>query len=384
WLYPETRPTKGAAGLVGIPSLPVSQANAELIARSGQLPDAPCALAAEVEMAVEQDPALVGIEDVLGWIEGSTRPDEWVIAGAHRDAWGFGAVDNGSGSAVLLETARVLGAALGRGWRPERTLVLATWDAEEWGLVGSTEWVEQHRRQLAAGGVAYLNMDVVASGASFGASCTPGMAELLRQCCADAQVEPPQELGVPGGGSDHVPFLELAGMEVAAFGFHGGHGTYHSTYDTPFVVERFLDPDFAHHAAAADLLVRLLDRLSAAELRLDGLAGWSRQALAAAAELPLPDAQRERLLAAAQELVAAAEAVGAELPHPQRFLRFFLPAEEGGRLLLWRTAGYGASWFPEVRSVAEGAGSDPGTEAAISALRRAARTLRYAKAPAGQ
>jgi len=380
------RPLEDAPGLVGIPSLPISHANAARLWTGEEPPEEPQALASTVEMAVEQDPRLVEIENVIGWIDGASRPDEWVIAGAHRDAWGYGAVDNGSGTSVLLETARVLGAALERGWRPERSIALATWDAEEWGLVGSTEWVEQHQEQLRSGGVAYLNMDVVASGPSFGASCSPGMAELLRQCCADSEVEPPKSLGVPGGGSDHVPFLEIAGMEVAAFGFHGGHGSYHSAYDTPYLVEHFLDPNFAHHASAARLLVRLLTRLTDPAVRLDGLSGWARQALASAEKMELPEAQRGRLVSAARELLEVAEEHGAALPHPQRFLRFFLPAERGRRLLLWRTEGYGASWFPEVRALAPGAdpATDPGTEAAVSALRGAARSLRYATTPAGR
>ncbi len=376
-------PLDEAPGLVGIPSLPVSQANADrILAGAGPL-DAPQALDTVVEFFVEQDPAPVEIENVIGWIDGSDRSEEWVIAGAHRDAWGYGAVDNGSGTTVLLETARVLGAALERGWRPRRSIALATWDAEEWGLVGSTEWVEQHRSELAAHGVAYLNMDVVASGPSFGASCSPGMAALLQRSCAAAGVEPPASLGVPGGGSDHVPFLELAGMEVAAFGFHGGHGTYHSHYDSPYAVETFLDPGFAHHASAADLLVRMLDELGRGEGSLDGLAGWARQARGALEGLELPAGQKALLLAAADELVEAAAAAG-EVPHPQRFLRFFLPPQEGGRLILWRTEGYGAAWFPDVRPDAGEELRDPGTLAAVAALRRAARSLQNARTPASR
>ncbi|RMH01270.1 MAG: M28 family peptidase [Planctomycetota bacterium] len=369
----DRRPPAAHPGMVGIPSLPIGSANARAVL--GGAPPERGARGRRVRLRVEQDPRPVEIEDVLGWIDGSVRPDEWVLAGAHRDSWGPGAVDNGSGTVVLFETARVLGQALAQGWRPDRTLVLATWDAEEWGLMGSTEWVELRREELIGRGVAYLNLDTVASGPSFGATCTPGLAEVLRAACTAEGVSPPDSLGAPGGGSDHVPFLELAGMEVGAFGFHGASGAYHSAYDTPWLVETHLDPDFAHHAAAARLLIRLLTDLSGSGCRVDGLRGWSDRIGAAVAGLEA-DAE-ERLSAAAADLAVAVQEAGARAPHPHRLLRFFLPSG-GGRLLLWRSAGYGSAWFPEL------AGSGDRSLAlarAERALRRAARAIR-AGAPA--
>lgn len=336
-----------APGLVAIPSLPVSAATAARLFGPAGRPAQPAALDTEAEMSVRQDPGLVPIEDVVGFLPGTTRPDEWVILGGHRDAWGFGATDNGSGSTVLLETARVLGAACAAGWRPDRSLLIALWDAEEWGMVGSTEWVEEQRETLLAHGFAYVNLDSVASGPEFGASCTPGLVEALRAACAAEGLSAPESLGVPGGGSDHVPFLEIAGMEVMGFGFGGGSGTYHSALDTPWVVEHFLDPDFGFHARATRLAVRLAGLLADGGTRLDGVAGWCAQAAQGASGLKLPP-ELSRELAADLERLQSAPAAGGGRPHPERFLRLLVPAEPGGRNLLWRSSGYGADWFPEV------------------------------------
>lgn len=341
-----------APGAVGIPGLPISMGNAAILLAGADRKLGP--LPARARLSVAQDETLRPVENVIGWIEGAARPDEWVIVGAHRDSWGPGAVDNGSGSAVLLEMARVLGEAAARGWRPQRTLVLATWDAEEWGLIGSTEWVEQHARLLRERAVAYVNMDVVASGPNFGASCTPGLVATLRAACAAEGLEAPANLGVPGGGSDHVPFLELAGVEVMSFGYSGGSGTYHSLHDTPWVVNSFLDPGFTLHARAARMGVRLATLLADDGAPVDGLRGWLRQAVRAAEELPVQtDAERLarlELINAALKAALAAEEGGAPAADPAwRFGRLFLaPLEAGAAVapsLLWRSAGYGSEWF---------------------------------------
>lgn len=343
-----------AEGLVRIPGLPVSQANAARLMNGAERALGP--LGTSVRLRVEQDESLQPVENVLGWIEGAERPDEWVLLGAHRDSWGPGATDNGSGSAVTLEVARAVGAALERGWRPKRTLVIATWDAEEWGLVGSTEWVEQYARLLRDRAVAYVNLDVVASGPNFGASCTPGLVAALRAACAAEGLEPPASLGTPGGGSDHVPFLELAGVEALTFGFGGGSGTYHSSLDTPWVVERFLDPEWTYHARAARLGVRVAALLADDEVPVDGVEGWLERAARAAEQLPAADdAARNaklQLRVAALEAALAAARRAAPPPFPAwRFARAFLPEESPGapwrRSLLWRSAGYGTAWFPE-------------------------------------
>lgn len=341
-----------APGIVHIPGLPISMDHAARLMAGAERKLGPLPTRARLE--VEQDETLLPVENVIGWIEGDTAPDEWVLFGAHRDSWGPGAVDNGSGSAVVLEMARVLGEALKRGWRPHRTLVLATWDGEEWGLVGSTEWVEQHAHLLRERAVAYVNMDVVASGPNFGASCTPGLVEVLRAACAAEGMEAPSSLGVPGGGSDHVPFLELAGVEVLGFGFSGGSGTYHSLHDTPWVVSSFLDPGYQIHARAARMGLRLASILAENQIPVNGLRGWLRQAARAAEELPAgTDAERiarlELITAALKAALAAEESSAAHVGPDWRFGRLFLaPLETGAAVdhsILWSSAGYGAEWF---------------------------------------
>ncbi|MGB0952280.1 MAG: M28 family peptidase [Planctomycetota bacterium] len=353
-LHPEQAP-----GLVHIPSMPVSSGNAAILMageprRLGPLPTT-------ARIHIEQDPNLVEIQNVFGRIEGSTHPDEWVIFGAHRDAWGFGATDNGTGSTVLLETARLAGEAMQQGWRPQRTLIFATWDAEEWGLVGSTEWVEQYRAELMQHAVAYVNLDVAATGPNFNASCTPGMAASVAANCEAMGIPVPKRLGVPGGGSDHVPFLELAGIEVLGFGFHGGSGVYHSALDTPFLIGKFLDPGYRHHAQAANYAFGLAQRLAVSDNAVDGSANWVEQILEQLDRLPEDNdaaliaklkLQRAALRLALRQKDASAPSSDASVRDGFRFHRAFLPTE--GRSLLWRTAGYGADWFPVLKEALAG------------------------------
>lgn len=225
------------------------------------------------------------IANTFGIIRGASRPDELVIVGAHRDAWSPGALDNVSGTVSVLEAARAWAAAVRDGMRPERTLVFATWDAEEWGLIGSTEWVEQHGDSLAAATVAYINQDVVASGRMFGASGTASLHDLVRDVTRDVRQpgdsvsvyrdwsrrtttsrrpEPP--LGDLGGGSDFMGFYNHLGIPSVNFGFGGPGGSYHSGYDTWTFVERFADPGYLSHAAAARLVAVLMARLANADV----------------------------------------------------------------------------------------------------------------------
>src|SRR5439155_15278610 len=117
--------------------------------------------------------------DVIGRVRGSDLPDEWVVSGNHRDAWVYGAVDPNSGTAAMLEAVHGIGELLKSGWKPRRTLVFGSWDGEEEGLIGSTEWVEQHESELA-NAAAYFNMDVAVSGPKFGASAVPSLKQFLR------------------------------------------------------------------------------------------------------------------------------------------------------------------------------------------------------------
>src|SRR5690242_12646558 len=134
---------------------------------------------AKVKMHLKQDYQFRAIWDVIGRIPGTEHPDEWVVAGNHRDAWVYGAVDPNSGPAAMLEAVHGLGQLLKTGWKPKRTVVIGSWDAEEFGLMGSTEWGEQHAQELA-NSAAYFNMDVAVAGKKFGASSVPSLKQFIR------------------------------------------------------------------------------------------------------------------------------------------------------------------------------------------------------------
>ena len=134
----------------------------------------------KVHLVSQQDYQRRIIWDVIGKVKGSQYPDEWVVAGNHRDAWVYGAVDPNSGTAAMLEAVHGIGALLKTGWRPKRTIVFGSWDAEEEGLIGSTEWVEQHAQMLEHA-VAYFNVDVAVAGPDFSAAAVPSLKQFVRE-----------------------------------------------------------------------------------------------------------------------------------------------------------------------------------------------------------
>jgi N-acetylated-alpha-linked acidic dipeptidase len=229
--------------------------------------------------------AIKSIWNTLGTIRGTTYPDQLVILGAHRDSWGPGAVDDVSGTVSVLEAARAIAEEARAGRRPKRTIVFATWDAEEWGLIGSTEFVEQDSARLTSGGVAYLNLDVAAQGSTFGSGGSPSLRAVLRDvlkgiddpsgrgsiyavwraAAAVADTAEP-EMGDPGGGSDFAGFYNHLGIPHLDWGFGGPGGIYHSAYDTFEWMARFGDPGFVRHAAAARVGAALALRLANADV----------------------------------------------------------------------------------------------------------------------
>lgn len=239
-------------------------------------------------LSVTDDRATQGtkqIYDTFGVIVGSELPDEMVIIGAHRDAWGPGASDNVSGTVSVLEAARVVADAVRAGHRPRRTIVFATWDAEEWGLLGSTEYVEDDSLRLLRGAVAYLNQDTAAEGARFGAGGSPSLRALLRDVArqvpdprgggsvfaawqrASAIVDtasPP--MSDPGGGSDFAGFYNHLGIPIVDWGFGGESGMYHSQYDDFAWMSRFGDTSFAYHATAGSIGAAMVLRLANADI----------------------------------------------------------------------------------------------------------------------
>lgn len=231
------------------------------------------------------DAAVKSIWNTLGTIRGSTHPDQLVIIGAHRDSWGPGAVDDVSGTVSVLEAARAIAEEVRAGRRPKRTIVFATWDAEEWGLIGSTEFVEQDAARLTSGGVAYLNQDVAVGGASFGAGGSPSLRAVLRdvvkgiddpsgrgtiyaawRAAAGVADTAQPGMGDPGGGSDFAGFYNHLGIPHLDWGFGGPGGVYHSAYDTFEWMSRFGDPGFRRHAAAARVGATLALRLANADV----------------------------------------------------------------------------------------------------------------------
>ncbi len=254
-----------------------------------------------VHMQLVQDTALRTIWDVIGTIDGSdpAEKENWVVAGNHRDAWVFGAVDPSSGTAAMLEAVHGLGELLKQGWRPKRRVVIASWDAEEEGLIGSTEWVEEHANHLK-NAVAYFNTDVAVSGPEFTANAVPSLKQFLREVTRevpspaggsvydawlksqahrrpDAPAEEdavnpganaslpasaatgqgPQrrgdaipvnevEVGDLGSGSDFTPFLQHEGVPSTDIGSNGPYGVYHSAFDNFHWFTRNADPTFVY------------------------------------------------------------------------------------------------------------------------------------------
>ncbi|MGH7665158.1 MAG: M28 family peptidase [Gemmatimonadaceae bacterium] len=281
--------------LPGIPVVPVSADVAgEILSRltGSVLPDSdwqgslpfryhlgPGPAVVRLEVDDDRDGPDAGYRDVsnvLARIEGSEWPDEWVIVGAHIDAWGPGANDNVSGTASMLAAAKAVRALADGGFRPRRTIVFAGWDGEEWGLIGSTEWVEEHAEVLSASAVAYLNQDMIA-GSRFGASASPSLKPLIR---AAASVIPSRgetlgdewarsdsllSIGNLGGGSDFAGFYHHLGIPSAGHGFGGPYGAYHSAYDTRRAVE-IVDPGYEHQSLSSELVAILALRLANAEV----------------------------------------------------------------------------------------------------------------------
>jgi N-acetylated-alpha-linked acidic dipeptidase len=220
------------------------------------------------------------IWNTIGMIRGERWPDEWVVVGGHRDAWGPGARDNVSGTVCVLETARAFAELARAGIKPARTVVFATWDAEEWGLIGSTEWVEELEDTLRAHVVAYINEDGTFSGPSFSGSGSPSLKPLLRSA-ARAVPDPngagsvydvwlkskngdttALTMGNLGGGSDFSGFYHHLGIPAGGIGFDGPDGIYHSMYDSYDWMSRFGDPGYKAHRAGAQLVAVIMSRLA--------------------------------------------------------------------------------------------------------------------------
>jgi N-acetylated-alpha-linked acidic dipeptidase len=274
---------RDAISLPKIVSAPLSWRDARVILESLQGPVAPQAWqggipnltyrvgpgSTPVHLKVHNDDRTRPIWTVTGRITATSSPDDLVIVGNHRDAWVYGGVDPSSGTASLMELARSLGSLAKQGVRPKRTIVFANWDAEEFTLTSSTEWGEEHERELSDHAVAYLNVDMAASGQTFDASAVPSLNRLVAEAAADILGPSARSLDVKnrlGSGSDYTVFLNFLGVPVADFGFTGPYGVYHSVYDNHLWVSKVGDPGFARQTDIARLWGVMALRLANADI----------------------------------------------------------------------------------------------------------------------
>jgi len=245
----------------------------------------------QVHLKVDMDMRVQPYYVTEARIRGSEVPDEWVILGNHRDAWVYGAVDPSSGTASMLELTRNLGELLRKGIRPKRTLVICSWDGEEYALTGSTEWGEEFADELKQKAVAYLNVDEATSGNNFQgdavgslapllvdvshALVTPSGKSLYDEWRVSRQTEMNDKRALTdfelantriGSGSDHTVFLNFLGIPVVGLTFVGPYGVYHSLYDDFYWMNHFGDPGYRYHSLMTQLWGTVALRLANAEI----------------------------------------------------------------------------------------------------------------------
>jgi N-acetylated-alpha-linked acidic dipeptidase len=311
-------PLSEARTVLKIPVLPISYADAQPFLAALGGPVAPLTWRgalpityhigpgpAKAHLVIQSDWSLKPIYNVIATLRGSERPDEWIIRGNHHDGWVFGAWDPLSANVALMAEAKAIGALVKDGWRPKRTLVYASWDGEEPGLLGSTEWVETHLAELRQKAVLYVNADT--NGRGFlrvgGSHSYQAMVGEVAGAVRDPQTgvtalqrlrarllvsgqargatdeakrqarlvaggaNPP--IGALGSGSDYTPFLQhlgVASLDVRYGGEDDQDGVYHSNYDTFEHYERFGDPGFVYGVALAQTIGRLMLRTAQAEV----------------------------------------------------------------------------------------------------------------------
>ena len=300
---------KDAQTLTKIPVLPVSYADAQplLEAMSGHVAPRTWRGGLPITYHLGPGPAKVHLKvtsnwdikrlyDVIGKIPGSTFPDEWVIRGNHHDAWVNGAEDPISGMVAVMEEARAMGELVKQGWKPKRTLIYCAWDGEEPGLLGSTEWVETHVDELKKHAVVYINSDSNGRG-YLGFEGSQTLEKFMNDVARDIQ-DPETKLSawkraqlgtirtgssderkearsrgdlrldMLGGGSDHAPFNNFAGVAALGIGFGGedGGGIYHSIYDDFYWYTHYSDTDFAYGKALSQVGGTAMMRLANADL----------------------------------------------------------------------------------------------------------------------
>jgi len=242
--------------------------------------------ALNVRVEVEQERKIMRTANVIGTLTGAIEPDKYIIVGCHHDAWGHGASDPLAGMIVVTECARIFGEAARKGFKPARTIIFAGWGAEEYGIIGSTEWCEANRDMLSSGAVAYINLDMASMGLNFGSSASPTMRSVVAYAAKfvsqpgetdqsvfdawtargdDAASSP--RFGSLGGGSDHVGFYCHLGVPSASLGGGGSEGTaYHSNYDTIDWYQKVVGDDYASAEMVTGVCAALICELANAPL----------------------------------------------------------------------------------------------------------------------
>lgn len=316
-----------------------------------------------VHLRVDIADPWITLWNTIGVLPGRDTSHE-VIFGGHRDAWVYGATDNGSGISTLLEAARALGYIYRSGWRPKYSIVIAGWDGEEVGELGSDSYVRAHQAALRRSCIAYVNADETATGRFFAVSGVAGLAQLIPALAT--RIADPTTKGIsvldawraqsggvhtyqPGGGSDHEPFLYLLGIPTLQFGFEGPFGVYHSAFDDLRYATTEADPGFAAHRALAQMLALLAYRMTDGTLPYDFRAYVERMDRALAT-LRQSDA-RGRLapVRAAIDRLASVTAT----PHPIATERA-LGAMHRLDLALYGRRGYAPLIFPQLAGALAG------------------------------
>jgi N-acetylated-alpha-linked acidic dipeptidase len=267
-----------ATNLIKIPVMPISYGDAQPLLAALEGPVAPEAWRgalpityhvgpgpATVHFKVELESLTRPLYNVVATIRGSELPDEWVPYGNHHDAWVNGAQDPGSGASVLLETARTLSELLKTGWKPRRTIKLALWDGEEFGLLGSTEWEEKNEAELKQKAIVYFNTDMTGK-LALGVGGSPSLHVFMREIVRDV-LKPEKNdftMGPVGSGSDYTAFLHHSGIASVNAGFGESGGIYHSIYDSFDWYTRFSDKDFTKGRSLAQIMTTGILRASGA------------------------------------------------------------------------------------------------------------------------
>jgi N-acetylated-alpha-linked acidic dipeptidase len=269
---------------------------------------------AKVHMALQMNYGQRRLINVTGRVAGAEFPDEWIIIGSHRDAWVFGASDSVSGHVSMMTVARGLSEMMKTGWKPRRSILFVSWDGEEPGLLGSTEWVEDRASELTAKTAVYINRDAGAGGPFFSGSAvhslTPFVHELAQSIDSDQpsktlydrwlerarEQNPPKDgqpmlkvppVGALGSGSDYTAFVDHIGVAALDMGLSGpgDNGTYHSMYDNPAWFKKYIDPQFKFSVLAAQVTGVAVLRLADAQVLPFDYEAYGKQILEYAKEI---------------------------------------------------------------------------------------------------